>query len=118
MCNKLDLPVYKPLGNFIELGAFDLTDATSIHDAVRKLPHEKEKEVLKYLEKGKTYISMMGLYFDIVDKNHKSITGYGSFITDGIWEWRDDLIYYIRKYHVRLSDEFMIYLEDKNWGTD
>jgi hypothetical protein len=116
MCKKLDLPVYKPLGNFIELQAFDLADAISIHDAICESPHEKEKEIFEYLEKGERFLSMMGAFHDVIDG--KSFSGYDSYSTDGIWNWRSDLPYYIRKYHVRLSDEFMIYLQGKNWGTD
>ncbi|MGI5182566.1 hypothetical protein ACQEVZ_40555 [Dactylosporangium sp. CA-152071] len=34
------------------------------------------------------------------------MSGASSLLTDGVWVWRRDLAYYLRRYHVALPDEF------------
>lgn len=108
-------PIYKQLDNFSEYRS-ESNNLESISKFIRESPHPKEEEILKYLLKGEKYISMMGILWDVIDKETR--IGYTSWFTDEVWTWRSDLPYYIRKYHLQLSEEFLIYLENKNWGIE
>ncbi|OSP38959.1 hypothetical protein B7767_34455 [Streptomyces sp. 13-12-16] len=44
---------------------------------------------------------------DVLDPDAPNMTGIGSLITDGTWLWREDLSYYIAKYHVSLPNDFL-----------
>ncbi|MEE1930954.1 hypothetical protein V1J52_22710 [Streptomyces sp. TRM 70351] len=35
------------------------------------------------------------------------VIGGDSIVTDGEWVWRRDLGFYVRRYHVRLPEEFL-----------
>ena len=36
-------------------------------------------------------------------------------MTDGEWCWSKDLIYYIKKYHIKLPDEFIKSIKEKKF---
>ncbi|KAB1987024.1 hypothetical protein F8144_19790 [Streptomyces triticiradicis] len=44
---------------------------------------------------------------DVLDPEASELSGIGSLYTDGIWLWRQDLSYYLAKYHVSLPPDFV-----------
>ena len=43
---------------------------------------------------------------DIVDSNN-GIAGCPDMLTDGIWLWPGDLAYYVKRYHLKLDEDFL-----------
>lgn len=76
-----------------------------MRDALLEGANYAEDKVLGYLESGYTLIDMMGRESDILD-DETSIPGGSSIMTDGEWIWRQDLIYYVRRYSLHLPYEF------------
>ncbi|MFD7685296.1 hypothetical protein [Streptomyces sp. NPDC059781] len=52
---------------------------------------------------------------DVLDPAAPNMTGIGSLITDGTWLWREDLPYYIARYHVSLPDRFLERVRSLNY---
>lgn len=44
----------------------------------------------------------MGAQADVLDPEGPTLVSAGSLLTDGVWLWRDDLAYYVDKYHLVL----------------
>lgn len=78
----------------------------SIADAVREHPGQHDHEVAAYLDSGVPLIDIMEATTDVIGGD-ASIGGGSSILTDGTWVWRQDLSFYVRKYHVELEGEFL-----------
>jgi hypothetical protein len=79
----------------------------SIKDAVRSAGEPDENRIVDYLRTGTGLWSEMGAEPDVLDPEGSALPGAGSLFTDGTWLWRDDLPYYVAKYHVALPPEFL-----------
>ena len=72
----------------------------------------KEKEtVLKYLRNGKDTAAYAGIAKDIL--TGEEIPGQWLLLSDGVFEWSTDEIYYFEKYNIKLEDEFIEYVLKK-----
>ncbi|MGW4545355.1 hypothetical protein ACWEN4_03135 [Streptomyces violaceorubidus] len=40
----------------------------------------------------------------------------GSLLTDGVWLWRDDLAYYVDRYHLALPGDFVAYVGELGYS--
>ncbi|BCL22281.1 hypothetical protein ACPCBX_22700 [Streptomyces tuirus] len=98
----------RPVGFFSELSpGWGLAETGSIKDAVRPSGEPDESSILVYLRNGTGIWSEMSAGPDVLDQNAPELTGIGSLYTDGTWLWREDLPYYVTKYHLALPDEFV-----------
>ncbi|MEV4786309.1 hypothetical protein AB0K53_12800 [Streptomyces tuirus] len=98
----------RPVGFFSELSpGWGLAETGSIKDAVRPSGEPDESGILVYLRNGTGIWSEMSAGPDVLDPNAPELTGIGSLYTDGTWLWREDLPYYVAKYHLALPDEFV-----------
>ncbi|WP_030549359.1 hypothetical protein [Streptomyces albus] len=69
-------------------------------------PLEDEELILRYLINGFEIVSVLGAVDDVLGSGERVLAG-DSILTDGEWIWRADLRFYVRKYHVRLPEEFL-----------
>lgn len=77
----------------------------SIMDSLRELPGSGEAELISYLKSGIPVVDMMESEVDVISGD-RHITGSSSLLTDGEWVWREDLRYYVGRYHVDLGEKF------------
>ncbi|MFF0591063.1 hypothetical protein ACFYWD_34415 [Streptomyces sp. NPDC003781] len=79
----------------------------AIKDAVRSSADADEHRLVEYLRRGSGIWSEMGAQADVLDPGGPVLVGAGSLLTDGVWLWRDDLAYYVAKYHLVLPSDFV-----------
>lgn len=103
----------KSIGFFKEL-SHGLENGESLKEDISNNPQVNEDSIVKYLENGIIYCISPGLVYDVLDEK-RGIIGSLSTLTDGKWIWPSDLSYYVRKYHVKLNEEFLLYMENNNW---
>jgi hypothetical protein len=96
----------KALGVFRELAAANIRQHESIFDAVGKLDRAHVSEIAAYLESGVILCAVMGVTVDPLNDSC-TIGGGPSLLSDGVWIWRADLAYFVRKYRVALPMEFV-----------
>jgi hypothetical protein len=103
----------KRVGFFKELGHGD-EQGQSLKASIADTPQEHEAEILYYLEHGILFIATPGIVFDVL-ANSRKIIGAPHILTDGIWAWPKDLVYYVKKYHCRLPEDFVEHMKSRNW---
>ena len=96
----------KMVGFYTELDPHDALYTGSILDAFRNVPADNEEQVVAYLEAGVALIDIMEACHDVITGD-RYIVGCSSVFTDGLWIWRKDLPYYVRRYHLELDAEFL-----------
>jgi hypothetical protein len=52
--------------------------------------------------------------FDALEEKSEPI-GSLEILTDGVYAWPSDLVYYITKYHVRISSKFVEHMQEHRW---
>lgn len=67
-----------------------------------------QQQIVEYLKQGKCIASAAGRAKDIF--TGKTINEELTFMTDGKYEWRSDIAYYVEKYNLRLSKDFEDYV--------
>ena len=67
-----------------------------------------------YLDMGIPLAICCGTSQDIVHPEN-GVDGIPSMLTDGIWVWPGDLSYYVNRYKVRLSEEFIAHMRENDW---
>ncbi|MFH8442598.1 hypothetical protein ACH4D3_15390 [Streptomyces sp. NPDC018026] len=82
------------------------TDGT-IRDAVRSSADTDEHRLVEYLRQGSGIWSEMGAQADVLDPEGPVLVSAGSLLTDGGWLWREDLAYYVGRYHLALPGDFV-----------
>ena len=91
------------------------TKATeSIYDHINKEKQENVDNICRYLESGVEFIVSPGKVEDVI-KPENGTAGSPSTFTDGIWCWPGDLSYYVRKYRLKLPDEFISTMQSRDW---
>lgn len=96
----------KVVGLFRELGPGIAPSVTSIHEVIGALDHDITDMIGKYLDRGVPVFDVMEATVDPLDRSTR-IVGGPSLLSDGEWVWRNDLSYFVRKYRVAVSDEFV-----------
>lgn len=71
------------------------------------------KKAIKYLRSGRAIVLSLGAAYDIFDES--KIAGTPSIFTDGIWAWKNSIIYYLENYNLELPNEFLIHMEKNKW---
>lgn len=94
----------KALGFYKEFKA-DNISGDSILDAQRPAGDVDEQLLLTYLAAGHVLLDVMEVRRDVLDGAEQGRSG--SLVTDGAWIWREDLVHYVQKYHVRLPEAFL-----------
>lgn len=88
----------------------------SIKDYVSDNPHPDEKKIIQYLNSSENGgIVLCGPVKDEMKKFFKPTIGGLSISSDGNFQWRSDLPYYIKKYHIKLPEEFIEHMRKHNW---
>jgi hypothetical protein len=107
--------VIRLVGFFVELdtGPSDVYEG-SILDAVGPARTPEEDRLCDYLANGVELIDMMEASLDVISRD-KYIAGSSSVLTDGVWAWRHDLSYYVRRYHLRLDHAFLQHVADSGY---
>ena len=103
----------REVGYFREFGS-GFASYPSIHDFVQKLPSANEERIVAYLKSGHVGDVCLEKTNDVIDPK-KAIKLRIDSYSDGVWEWRADLAYYVETYHVRLPDEFVKHVEANRW---
>ena len=86
----------------------------SFNDVMQKSLKEYDTEaIINYLDKGVLIFGWMGYFNDLeIDEP----VAPHAYFTDGIWVWPSYFSYYLGKYKsITFDDEFLHYLEDKNF---
>ncbi|MDY3972720.1 MAG: hypothetical protein SOZ28_08460 [Clostridia bacterium] len=96
----------KQVCNIIEL--FQDENLTYIKQHTSDTPFEGKERIVKHLRNGKVLACAAGRAKDVL--TGESIKGELTFMTDGEFEWRSDIAYYVDKYNLRLSNEFENYV--------
>ncbi|WP_417358551.1 hypothetical protein [Flavobacterium sp.] len=70
-------------------------------------------KIILYLQQGVVISSWMGVFTDVF--NNKEID-YVYYSTDGVYIWPSYLSYYITNYEMHLPEDFLEFLEKKNYS--
>lgn len=76
----------------------------SIKDLINK-PIKEKKKVIEYMKKCKIEAVAPAIITDLINPEIKFAELY--LMTDGKYEWRSDVIYYVEKYDMELPEEFI-----------
>ncbi|MBL4931981.1 hypothetical protein [Clostridium paridis] len=82
----------------------------SIKELINNPIKEKEK-VLEYMRKSKVIAQAPAVGKDLINPNNKTLEL--SLMTDGDYEWRSDVIYYVEKYDMELPEVFINHIVSK-----
>ena len=74
-------------------------------------PYEEKDKIIMYLKNSNVIAYAAGIAKDVF--SGKSIQGSLAYMSDGIFEWRSDIIYYADKYNLKLDDSFIEYVLNK-----
>ncbi len=77
----------------------------SIKENISIEADENKSKILKHLKNGKTIAAIAGIPKDVF--TGERINGKSVLLTDGIYEWSSDIIYYYEKYNLKLPTEFL-----------
>ncbi len=70
--------------------------------------------ICNYLETGIPVAICAGTVEDVIDPSSGN-AGVPSSYTDGTWIWPGDLVYYVRKYNLKLDEEFTDTMSNNEW---
>ncbi|OWA09301.1 hypothetical protein B9W62_16265 [Streptomyces sp. CS113] len=88
----------------------------AIKDAVRSSANADEHRLVEYLRQGAGIWSEMGAQADVLDAEAPTLVSGGSLLTDGAWIWRDDLAYYVVRYHLALPGDFVAHVGEAGYS--
>ena len=96
-------------------GSMPISDAKSFLAQRAGLLSVGEKpSVLSYLRSGRKIILIAGPTRDLLDDSMPLI-GSGHVFTDGMWQWTEDVLFFIEKYDVAPPDDFLESMRSSNW---
>ncbi|MCX4989221.1 MULTISPECIES: DUF4279 domain-containing protein [unclassified Streptomyces] len=103
----------RPAGFFPELApGWGLPLDGPMRDSVKATGEPDEAEIIAYLRNGAGIWSEMSAGPDVLDPEAPDLSGIGSLYTDGTWLWRQDLPYYLGRYHVSLPPDFVTHIRN------
>ncbi|MGV9589021.1 hypothetical protein [Streptomyces tendae] len=107
----------RAVGFFDELSpGWGLPTDGPIKDAVRSSADADEHRLVDYLRQGSDIWSEMGAQADVLDPEGPTLVSGGSLLTDGGWIWRDDLAYYVVRYHLALPEDFVAHVRESGYS--
>ncbi len=89
-------------------------DLPSVHERIGALDSAVKQALVDYLRAGAGVAMAPGLATDIVDPSAGSAGALG-ILTDGEWVWPNELAYYVERYDIALSDEFVAHARSNDW---
>ncbi len=101
----------KEVGFFAELGEGS-KPGPSLRESVRDRREKDERKLIAYLKKGVFLFACPELGRDVLDESAR-LTLIPHILTDGVWVWRGDLRYYVKKYHVELPEDFLFHVRSR-----
>ncbi len=96
------------LFNYSEFGA---PNADSIIKHFSDTPDKYQNDLINYMKTHGETKCVCGLARDII--SGKTI-GTRTIISDGVFRWTNDLIYYVENYNLKLNDDFIQYVLNNN----
>ena len=103
----------KTVGYYKEMVQGRETDP-SIYDFINKENADIIKNICNYLNQGIAFIVSPGTVSDVIHPENGTV-GISSSYTDGVWLWPGDLAYYVKKYSLKLPEEFVDTMQKNNW---
>lgn len=103
------------VGFFKEL-PYGIEAGGSLSNRGIKLSREERKAIVSYLESGALFVGSPGLSRDQLSAQHE-IVGPLHLLTDGVFIWPSDLVYYFSKYDVALPEDFLRHMESNHWAV-
>lgn len=102
--------------NYRELahGAKHAEAYPSLRDFVGNEPHADEEKIATYLQTAPNYSAMGKIVGDVLSPDVPAVLFPGRN-TDGVYCWPLDLAYYVRKYHIRLPEDFLEHMASRGW---
>ena len=89
-------------------------DDPSILQFIREEGESDEDKIYQYLSAGIIVVTCGGVVKDIINSNNGT-AGCPDMLTDGIWLWPGDLAYYVKKYHLKLDEDFIKSMSNNGW---
>ncbi|MFG2312359.1 hypothetical protein ACGFS9_27375 [Streptomyces sp. NPDC048566] len=86
-----------------------------MRDHVNGVAAADEEKIVAYLRAGAGVWSEMSAGPDVLDFEAPELSGIGSLFTDGRWLWRQDLAYYLAKYHLSLDPDFIQHVRNSDY---
>ena len=83
----------------------------SIFELLSNKPVRQKDDIVKYMRKGKITSCSPAIVRDIITNQVINIPL--NFMTDGVYAWRSDTIYYFEKYDIKLDNDFIEYVLNK-----
>lgn len=93
---------------------FDWNDKACIASRIQGEPRPDEDKILQYLKSGNLVAVYMTVIYDCFNPEIKTPIKVLKY-TDLEWDWDTPLIYYVEKYHYKISDEFYNHMKAKDW---
>lgn len=69
---------------------------------------EKQK-ICDYLKAGIVIVACGGTTLDVISEKGE-LAGCPEILTDGVWIWPGDLVYYVQKYDAKLDSKFITHM--------
>ena len=89
-------------------------DALSLRELASPQPQPHEDKIIEYLTTAPNYCAMGKAVGDVLNPQ-EDVALFPGTNTDGLYFWPMELAYYVRKYHVRLPQDFIARMAALNW---
>ncbi|MDK1473076.1 hypothetical protein QNO07_06515 [Streptomyces sp. 549] len=97
-------------------GTGDRETLTSASDNLLAQPEPDVDLIVGYLRSGHAVWDIMGISDDVLGSEAEFVGGY-STLTDGEWVWRQDLMFYVRRYNLALPQELVSKIRGLNYAV-
>lgn len=87
----------------------------SIFERIHKKIDNKDK-ICEYLRQGYVLAACGSVVKDIVTPEN-GIVGTPDDVTDGVWLWPADLVYYVENYDLILDEAFVKHMAEQGWSV-
>jgi hypothetical protein len=105
----------KLLGFFREL-PHGRPDGPSLRSSMRDAGDPNEGDLTSYLSAGATLATTGRMTKDVLVDDSTPVAPLAT-LTDGVWIWPAYLAYYVRRYHVRVPDDFVVHAASRGWNV-
>ena len=77
-------------------------------------PRPNEEKILGYLKDATPLLAVTTVLFDGLSDDRRPIGPY-DILTDGVWAWSSDAIYYVERYHILVPPELQSHMAHNRW---
>lgn len=106
--------ILKRQGYYKEMPHGDDTDQSIFEHIHRKI--DNKDKICDYLRNGYVLAACGSVVKDIICPE-KGVIGSPDDITDGIWIWPADLVYYVENYDLQLDEGFIKHMAKQSWSV-